>query len=172
MSKLINIAFFILTWCLCVLFGNGGAVVALILLCCYLFSKIDKPIELKIVFYLGMMGVVLAQVLGFLDVYRFYGRSHLIAFWLIVLWFCFATTINCALHFLQKRPLIFSAILGAICAPAIYIAMEALNPQLLSYPKGAKETGVILFVVWFFWLPLLMTVARKMIRQHHRDQEK
>jgi|GEM_PF-3355622 hypothetical protein len=165
MSKIINIILFVIAWLLCVFLSGAGAAIALFLLCVYLFTKIDRPHELKIVIYAGLVGVLIDQGLALLDVFRYYGDTHLIALWSIAIWFWFAATLNSALQFLQKIPLIFSAILGAIVEPFLYLLVERLNPHLIYYPKGLKETAVILFVVWFFLLPILITIARKISKK-------
>jgi hypothetical protein len=118
--------------------------------------------ELRLIGVAMLLGVVIdgvASATGWLS----YASSspalppHGAPLWIVMLWACFATTINRSLKIVQRHPR-WAALIGGIGAPAAYLAAErgwhAVTLQPLS---GLLWIGV----GWAVALPLMAVLGRR-----------
>lgn len=77
--------------------------------------------------------------------------------WILMLWLCFATTLNRSFSFVLFRPLL-AAVLGAIGAPLAYLG-AARGWQAVALPSPSHLAVAWLAVTWAIALPVLAHMA-------------
>ena len=153
MPLILNGLMFQAIWLLCILGGDHGAPLAIMVLAVWLWWR-RLPGELSQITLLSGAGIVMdsiwmvAGLMVFQD--SLWPQTPLIPLWLMVLWFGFSATLRHSMRFLLGRPLL-AAVLGATAAP-------------LSYATGAHLadvdiTVVTLVAVGVSWASLLAIAA-------------
>ena len=155
---LVNGLMFNITWFAIV--TTESAVVAPILATLHLlihFTVMGKGfIELKVVAQVTLIGIVLDQLLFYLNVFNVAGLSSLPPLWLSCLWPVLATTLMHAFVGLQRRPLL-AMILGGVGGALSFIA----GTRLTSVAFESEFFGpVIIGALWAVLFPLLLQIPR------------
>lgn len=163
-DSIINGLMFNITWL--VIVTSESAVIAPFAALLHLlihFAVMGKGyIELKVVFQVALIGVVVDQLLFYFQVFTVAGSAALPPVWMFCLWPVLATTVMHAFSALQGRHLL-AAVLGGVGGVASFIA-------------GTRMTGVefasalfgpaIIAVVWAGLFPLLLQLPRLNAREH------
>lgn len=140
-----------------------GMIVVLLLLIIHI--AVIEQNKIRIVFIVAFMTVVtgfladtLLILLGIVEPNRWVMPPPFTAIWDLMIWVNFSLTLDRALRFLQKKPLL-AAILGAMIAPPTYYAAGRLGALRFSEPSylGLIWVGVI----WFFVMPWLSLMAKR-----------
>ena len=155
----LNLIGFQAAWWACALFGNSGALFALIWLLAHLSLHPRRLPELQVVLVGGAIGCLVDAALSASGWLVFPGH-WILPFWLCVLWGCFAATLNNSLKFLQTR-LPLAALLGATGGPLSYYAGTELGR--LSF-ASTLATLLLLAAVWAALLPGLLLLAQRLSR--------
>lgn len=157
---LVNAVLFQCCWLACILGGDEWALAALLVLVLIHFGWVLTPkqtlAEVRLVLPVITLGIGFDSTLSyfnwlsFTDVFFASGEFRLIPFWLMVLWFAFATTLQHSLHSIIQRPWL-AALFGALGAPWSYY----LGDQLGAVDVASQ--GLILIAL--FWALLLTSVS-------------
>lgn len=113
-------------------------------------------IELKVIFQVALLGVVVDQLLFYFQVFTVDGQAALPPLWMFCLWPVLATTIMHAFSSLQNRYLL-AAVLGGVGGVASFVAGTRLTGVEFA---SALFGPVIIAVVWAALLPLLLQLPR------------
>jgi hypothetical protein len=164
---LVNGLMFNITWFAIVV--TESMVVAPILAALHLlihFLVMGKGfVELKVVAQVTLIGVVLDQLLFYLNVFNVGGASALPPLWLACLWPVLATTFMHAFAGLQNRYFLASA-LGAIGGALSFIAGTGLTSVAF---ESDFFGPVIIGALWAVLFPLLLQIPRLNDYQWSRD---
>jgi hypothetical protein len=164
MALLLNLLAFQIGWFACVLTAARdlpwlGTGIALLIVAWHVRRLPDPPAELRLVFLIGLLGLLLDSLpvlLGLID----YASGMLIAglppHWIVAMWLLFATLPNISLRWLAGRPAL-AALLGALGGPLAYYAGVALGAAQFSAPLWQPLT--LLAVNWAIAMPLIMMLA-------------
>ena len=111
------------------------------------------------------LGIAIDTLLQATSVIQFYGWSlaFLSPFWLWLLWFLFAMTLNTSLALLQTKPLWLSALAGLVFGPLTYYAGAQLGAA--SFESSPIHIGA-LALEWMVALPFLVYMAQKLFTPH------
>lgn len=155
---LVNGLMFNITWFAIV--TTESVVVAPILAVSHLlihFALMGKGfIELRVIAQVTLIGIVLDQLLFYLNVFNVGGLSALPPLWLSCLWPVLATTLMHAFVGLQRRPLL-AMILGGVGGALSFIA----GTRLTSVAFESEFFGpVIIGALWAMLFPLLLQIPR------------
>lgn len=151
----INFIFFQVSWLLSANFTDGATAFLLLLLFSHFVISPSKTADLKVL-VVALAGSIVDQGLIYAQVVNV--NSAVIPLWLILLWCCFAVSLNHSFSWMQKLTPKYLVCIGAISGPASYYAALSLN---------AFETSVstlyfvITFaIVWAVLLPLAVCFSR------------
>tara|TARA_R110000737_G_scaffold324376_1_gene337314 strand:- start:966 stop:1478 length:513 start_codon:yes stop_codon:yes gene_type:complete len=150
-SVLWNIVIFNTNWFGLIFIGNLFIPVAVILLSIqFRYLKTPKN-ELLLVCLVSAIGILLDLALVYGGVFIFPDSTG-IPLWLMVLWFCFASTIRHSLAFLANSK-VLQFIVGGLFAPLSYLAgsnfaVVTLTPSL----------GVSYLLLACLWAPLMLLI--------------
>jgi hypothetical protein len=122
-------------------------------------------VELKVVAQITLIGVVLDQLLFYLNVFNVGGSSALPPLWLSCLWPVLATTFMHAFAGLQSRYFLASA-LGAVGGALSFIAGTGLTSVAF---ESDFFGPVIIGALWAVLFPLLLQIPRLNDYQWSRD---
>ena len=117
--------------------------------------------EAKLAALALVTGVLADTLLQMANVISFYGWAlgPVSPFWLWMLWVLFAMTLNASLSFLQKLPLLLSALGGLAFGPLTYYA----GAQLGAASFDASFINVsALALTWMIALPFLVYMAKQL----------
>jgi Protein of unknown function (DUF2878) len=116
--------------------------------------------EIQLACFALVLGLVLDSALQALSVIEFYGWAlgPLSPFWLWMLWFLFALTLNSSLGFLQRQPLWLSALAGFVFGPVTYYAGAKLGAA--SFDASLVHV-LALAVAWMLAMPVLVILAKE-----------
>ncbi|NVJ61977.1 MAG: DUF2878 domain-containing protein [Gammaproteobacteria bacterium] len=136
LSKLINnFVAFQIGWLACAMFHDGRAVVIVAGLLTWLyFAEPWSKVRIRVTIQIALLGILMDICLTYLGIYYFPAPSMYIPFWLVLLWFLFASTLSVSLHWMMSKSL-YAFIGGAIIGPAAYFgghqfeAMEIVEPS-------------------------------------------
>jgi len=140
-----------------------GMVVVLLLLIIHI-AVIERN-KIRIVFIValitiatGFLADTLLIILGTVEPNRWLMPPPLTALWDLMIWVNFSLSLDRALRFLQKKPLL-AAVLGSVIAPPTYYAAGRLGALRFSEPSylGLIWVGVI----WFVVMPWLALMAKQ-----------
>ena len=140
-----------------------GMVVVLLLLIIHI-AVIERN-KIRIVFIValitiatGFLADTLLIILGTVAPNRWLMPPPLTALWDLMIWVNFSLSLDRALRFLQKKPLL-AAVLGAVIAPPTYYAAGRLGALRFSEPS---YLGLIwIGVIWFVVMPWLALMAKR-----------
>lgn len=153
-----NLIGFQAAWWACALFGDSGALLAFAWLLGHLGLHPRRLFEMRVVLAAGTIGCLVDVALSTSGWLVFSTSSGHLPFWLIVLWGCFAATLNNSLKFLQGR-LYLAALLGGIGGPLSYYA----GAELGRLGFGSTLTSLlVLAAVWALLLPALLKLAQRL----------
>jgi hypothetical protein len=142
---IINIVGFDFAWFGLVYWGNSFIPVALLLLCFHFYFVSKKKLsEFYLICAVTTIGIYVDATLQHFGVFVF-PNDVLMPFWLVILWFCFASTLCHSLKFLQGSKLL-QGLVGGLCAPISYFAGNEMNA--VSFGLTATYTFIILSIVW------------------------
>ncbi|MDP4984793.1 DUF2878 domain-containing protein [Pseudoalteromonas tunicata] len=153
--SIINLVFFQAAWFLAAWYTDAAAAFLLLLLCCHFVLSPTKRIDLKVL-YGAILGITTDQVLISTSVFG--TDSSLIPIWLILLWGCFAVSLNHSLAWLQQLSLTKVAIIGAFAGPSSYFA--ALKLEALTTTLNQGHFLILLALVWAALLPALVSISK------------
>lgn len=163
----VNLAGFQACWWACALWGNRGALFALILLLMHMALHPRRDRALSVIAAGAGLGLLIDSLQVAAGWLAFPGSQYGLPFWLFVLWGCFAATLNHSLHFLQERPLLAS-LFGAIGGPASYYAGSAFGRLAFPDPMAGL---MMMALVWACLLPGLLMLAHTLYENATRNQE-
>jgi hypothetical protein len=153
-----NLLGFQAAWWACALYGNNGAWLALAWLLAHLALHGQRQTELRVVLASAAIGWLVDAALSGSGWLVLPNSSLVLPFWLLVLWGCFAATLNNSLRFLQNK-FGLAALLGATGGPLSYYAGMELGR--LAFPSTLPSL-MVLAGVWALLLPGLLYLARKL----------
>lgn len=153
MKTFVNIILYQLIWFICVLGGNIGAIVALLLLLIHIVSTKERGPDLKIMGFMLFLGLLVDGTLQQVGFFTFTNTGFPIPLWLMVIWLGLAITPHHSLAWLKNRPLL-SAVFGAFGGPAAYWAGARLGAASFSWPLW--QSLATLAFIWAFVWPLVM----------------
>lgn len=162
---IINVIGFDIAWFGLVYWGDIFIPIALIMLALhfYFVSK-DKAKEFYLICTVTAIGIMVDSILQYLGVFVF-PEGQMIPFWLITLWFCFASTLCHSLRFLQNSKL-SQGLVGALLAPVSYIAGNEMNA--VSFGLTLTTTFVILSIIWGVLMILFFSLKSYLIHEELR----
>jgi hypothetical protein len=152
-----NLLGFNLCWFGLVLYGNNFSVIALSWLTIHVYLVMEKKAEVTLIILVMLIGTIIDTSLLHLGVFTF-DTSYIIPFWLIVLWGCFAATINHSLVFLSGSKTL-QCLCGLVFAPLSYIGGASLSAVTLSY--SLAMTYLLLALIWGPLMVLLFSLKTK-----------
>ncbi|WP_416422519.1 DUF2878 domain-containing protein [Pseudomonas sp. App30] len=142
LEKLANAVLFQAGWLACVLGGNSGwLIVVLVILVGHWCWHGDGRLMVEAF----VLGVALDSGLMWLDVYDFHPNGRLLPMWLALLWPLLATTLRHCLAW-TARPWWLAAGLGAVAGPLSYYAGGRMAG--VGFPYGLVPTMLGLGVLW------------------------
>lgn len=141
-----NVAWFGLVFC-----GNLFIPVAIVLLGTQLWMSDTDKSDALLILLVAVIGVLLDFALVYAGVFTFPDTDYL-PFWLITLWFCFASTIRQSLAFLANSRW-FQLFVGVFLAPLSYLAGANLSVVQL-----APSLGVSYLLLACLWGPLMLLI--------------
>ena len=153
MKIFVNVLLYQLIWLLCVLGGNRGALVALLLLLIHLVQTDKRAADLKMMGFLLFVGLLVDGTLQQLGFFTFTVTGFPIPFWLMVIWLGLAITPHHSLAWLKNRALL-SMFFGALGGPLAYWAGARLEAASFNWPL-LSSLG-ILAIVWALLWPAVM----------------
>ena len=110
----------------------------------------------------GMTGFAAESMLvalGFVRYTAAWPSESLAPAWIVGLWLAFATTLETLRRLIGARPLLKSALLGAIVAPIAYLAAARIGA--LSLPESSVPSCLAIAATWGLALPLLMAIQMR-----------
>jgi hypothetical protein len=149
-NKILNMIGFQLCWWSIAIYKEKSIfIVVLLLFAHFIFLKKNKLKELIFVLSISSLGITCDTLMYNLNFFYFsdYTNLHvtIIPFWLILLWFAFASTLNHSLDWLFKsRSMAFA--IGGLGGALSYIA--AANLGALKFNLSNPYVFTILFFVW------------------------
>jgi hypothetical protein len=142
-----------------------GLVAVAIYLALYLYWSENRAGELRLMFLVGVIGMVIDSLNKTFGLLHYAGDSLAIAWlaplWIVALWLEFATMLNTSLVWLQGRYFI-AAVMGAICGPLSYLGGVRLGA--LSLLQSKTFTVVMLGIIWGMAVPSLTWLAKRLAR--------
>jgi Protein of unknown function (DUF2878) len=151
---IVNGVMFNITWLIIVM--SESAVVAPCAALLHLllhFALMGKGVvELKVIVQVALLGVVVDQLMFYLQVFTVDGRASVPPIWMMCLWPVLATTLMHAFASLRTR-FALSAVVGGIGGVASFIAGTRLTDVEFA---SALLGPVIIAVVWAVLFPLLL----------------
>jgi len=160
MALVINVLIYQIIWFLCVFAGNTGAFLSLFLLAFHLLRSANLREDLKMMFVLLLIGVVVDGAIRYAGIISYTVDGFPIPFWLAVIWLGLAILPHHSLNWLKGRPLLsigFAAVGGPLAywAGVRFGSAEFNSPLLLSL--------ALLAVVWACMWPLVMVIADRIL---------
>lgn len=154
---LLNSMLFNIAWFGCVVLGDKFGVVVLIWAAIHLYHQSSFKSEFFLVVIVTLLGCFIDSTLMHFSVLAFNSDSHVIPFWLMMIWLAFSLTINGCLKPLQSSiPLQW--FIGVIFPPLSYISGSALGDVSFNFP--VSYTFAIFSILWCCLLPMLFYINR------------
>jgi hypothetical protein len=163
----LNLIGFQAAWWACALYGNTGALAALAWLLAHLALHRQRLTELRVVLACSVVGWLVDAALSASGWLILPYSPWVLPLWLLVLWACFAATLNNSLQFMQHK-FGLAALLGATGGPLSYYAGMELGR--LAFPSTLTSL-IVLAGVWALLLPGLLYLARKFSASALPDKE-
>lgn len=164
--SLINYVAFQIGWLACVLgAAHGrpllGLMVAVLMIAMHLGMASRRWTEAKLLIYCGAIGTVFDSLLlatGWVSYPNGEWLPGLAPYWIVAMWFLFASTLNLSMGWLKGRKYL-AAFMGALGGPLSYIAGQNLNAIRLEQPEAAL---ILVAVSWAIMMPALCALAQRM----------
>jgi hypothetical protein len=168
MHPLLNALGFQAAWWACVLGAAGHREVVALVFCAVLAElHLFKSPTTESDILLGLIsvgtGIVLDSLLQYCSVITFKGWafSPLSPYWMWMIWWMFALTLNSSLAFLKRYHWAWSALAGAVFGPLSYLAGARLGAAEMN--SNAANISV-LALSWALVLPSLVSLANRSAR--------
>lgn len=159
---IINLVGFDIAWFGLIYWGNFFVPIAVLMLCLHFyFISLSKTSEFCFICIISFIGILTDLTLQFLGIFIF-PSGELMPYWLITLWFCFASTICHSLKFLQNSALL-QVLMGALIAPFSYLAASKL--QAVSFGLPLVNTLVILSLIWGLLMVTFFSLKSCLIKE-------
>ncbi|SEQ51054.1 Protein of unknown function [Amphritea atlantica] len=151
----VNQAGFQLAWWSAILLTSQSVAVLVVLLLLHLWFHRQPVHEVYVVLLCGLTGFAVDLLLTLAGLFRF-PSTPLPPLWLLLLWFCFAATLNQSLRFFHKRWVVAS-VCGGVAGSLAYSAAAKLGAVSLGVPwlPGA----LILMFIWMALFPLQLWIS-------------
>jgi len=121
--------------------------------------------EFYLILIAGFGGTLLDSLYtrsGMLSYEGGYGHFWLAPLWITAMWVGFTATLNHALSWLEKRPLLgFAA--GAVFGPLSYISGQKLG--VISFNWDLLPASAVLALAWGLAIPILYFLNRKLVAE-------
>lgn len=126
-------------------------------------------VELRLLIIALLLGVAIDGVLAYTGWLRYASPSPSVPLdgapvWILMLWACFATTINRSLAMLRSRPWL-AALLGAIGAPMAYVAASR-GWGAVQFQAESWRALAWIAAGWAIALPVLAILAERWRHPH------
>jgi len=162
----VNITLFQIGWLSCVLGAvNGmslvGPIFVIVAVGLHLIVAPMPTREMQMLAGVSLLGLAWETLMiqtGFLAYNGGLIMNGLPPYWIIAMWFLFATTLNVSLRWLHGRKLLAAA-LGAIFGPATYYAGAVLGGVSFAYPT---LTMTVVAISWALLMPTLASLAMRL----------
>ncbi len=164
MKILRNVIIYQLIWLLCVLGGNSGAYVGMLLLLIHLLFSPLRGADLLMMGFLLFVGLLVDGTLHQIGFISFTVTGFPIPLWLITIWLGLAITPHHSLAWLKNRP-ILSMLLGALGGPVAYWGGVRLGAA--DFTWSVLPSLCILSIIWAFLWPVVMyysVASKKLLR--------
>lgn len=164
--SLFNYFAFQIGWLACVLGAAhgrplSGLLIAVLVITLHLRLASRRWVEAKMLLYCASIGTVFDSLLlatGWVSYPNGEWLPVLAPYWIVAMWFLFASTLNLSLAWLKGR-VFLAAFMGALGGPLSYIAGQNLNAIHLDQPEAAL---ILVSVAWTFLMPALCVMAQRM----------
>jgi hypothetical protein len=164
--SLINYVSFQIGWFACVLSAaNGrpllGLLVSVLVIALHLRLTQRRWTELKLLLGCAAIGTVFDSLLlatGWVSYPNGEWLPWLAPYWIVAMWFLFASTLNLSMAWLKGR-LWLAAFMGALGGPLSYIAGQKLQAIRLENPEPAL---IVVAIAWAVIMPALTLLAQKL----------
>ena len=156
MKALLNIGLYQAIWFLCVLGGNKGALVGLLLVGLHLMMSVKKQADLCMMALLALFGIVVDGALVQIGFFSFAEGGLPIPFWLLVIWLGLATTVHHSLAWMKTKQML-ALFFGAIGGPAAYWGGVHLGAAQFHW--GLVASLGILAVLWGIIWPVILYLS-------------
>lgn len=153
MKILINVLFYQVIWFSCVLLGNSGALVALVVLPLHLAASGMVAADLKMIGFLFAVGLLVDGTLQQIGFFTFKQPGFPIPIWLMAIWLGLAITPHHSLAWLKNRPLL-SGLFGALGGPVAYWAGVRLGAASFSWPE-LQSLGLLALIWGGLWMVVM-----------------
>ncbi|UJF18361.1 DUF2878 family protein [Vibrio sp. SS-MA-C1-2] len=117
--------------------------------------------DILVMLLVASIGILIDATLAQLGYFTFYSQQIMPLF-LVMIWLHFAIALNYSLVWLNRLPMIWLALLGAVVGSANYFAASKLGA--VSFDKGVGITLTIVGTIWLISLVLFMMIQRKVSR--------
>ena len=160
MFKLINFIGFQASWWLLVLYQNQYWWVVAALLIAHIVLVGESLTEFAVVLVAAIAGVITDSLLAMFGVYIFSGSGQFlpIPFWLILLWFAFASTLRHSLAYLSTHYWL-AAGLGAVAGTLSYVA--GMKLQAVTFGLAFYPTVFLLAAIWACLMPVIFLLSQR-----------
>lgn len=159
-SLAINVLLYQSVWFLCVFWGTGGAVIALLLIGGHLLTTRHRKEDLMMMGLLLVCGLIVDGIIHRIGYIEFPVPAQPIPLWLAVIWMALALMVHHSLRWLKKRPLL-SMFFGALGGPLAYWA--GVKAGAATFVAPLFQSLVLLAVVWGLLWPAVMHVGERML---------
>ena len=163
---LINIVMFQLGWLSCV-WGASigkpwlGPVCVLVIVLIHLYLVRDRLSEIKMMTQVALIGVIWESFMVTTDCLIYLNGqflNYLPPYWIIAMWFLFATTLNVSLRWLHRR-ILLASIMGIIFGPITYYGGAKLGGVTFT---DTAFSMMVIAVSWGVLLPMITIIARRL----------
>jgi len=152
-----NIALYQVVWFLCVLGGNSGGTMAVMLVLLHLFFSKKRLADLKMMAMLLIAGMLIDGTLLATGFFSFTNDTGWpIPLWLAVIWLALATLPHHSLAWMQGRYLL-CVLFGGLGGPLAYWAGERLG--VMQFNLSLFSSMLILAGIWAVLWPLVMHLS-------------
>lgn len=158
--KLLNALGFNVIWLACIFYGNTYVFISVCLLLLHMIFVKSRQKELITVAIVSLSGIFIDSILTHAGIYSFDSTVKTfvaIPFWLIILWFAFAATLNHSFSFLYRH-IGLRLLVGIIFIPLSYFYGYQLNA--VSFGYSVIHTIALLSLVWGISLPTIFYLLR------------
>jgi len=163
---LTNYFVFQIGWLACVLGAAKGQplfglMVAVMAIALHLGLANRRWVEARMLLYCAAIGTVFDSLLlatGWVSYPNGGWLPGMAPFWIVAMWFLFASTLNLSMAWLKGR-VYLAVLMGALGGPLSYIGGQKLNAIRLEQPEAAL---MALAVGWAVLMPVLSALAQRM----------
>ena len=163
---LINIVLFQLGWLSCV-WGASigkpllGPVCVLVIILIHLSLLRSRLNEVKMMTQVALIGMIWESLMVTTDCLIYLNGQflkYLPPYWIIAMWFLFATTLNVSLRWLHHR-MGLASLMGLIFGPTTYYAGAKLGGVSFTDPTVSI---IVIAISWAILLPIIVFFARRL----------